>query len=79
MKTVVSIPDTVFRSADQAAKRMRISRSQLYATAVAAYVKRLGGARITEKLNEVYADAAASRMDAALAAAQSRALGSERW
>ena len=35
MKTAISIPDELFRRAERAAKRRKISRSQLYAVALA--------------------------------------------
>jgi hypothetical protein len=38
VKTAVSIPDDVFRSAERAAKRLGVSRSELYARALAAYL-----------------------------------------
>ena len=79
MKTAISIPDRIFRSAELAARRLKVSRSQLYAAAVAEYVARRKGAGVTEKLNEVYADAGASTLDPAFAAAQFRVLGGERW
>lgn len=34
MKTAISIPDKVFRSADALARRLGISRSELYTTAI---------------------------------------------
>jgi metal-responsive CopG/Arc/MetJ family transcriptional regulator len=79
MKTAISIPDLIFRSAEDAAKRLKLSRSQLYAAAVAAYVERHEKSRVTEQLNDVYADADAVRIEPALAAAQSRSIGRERW
>lgn len=35
MKTAISIPDELFRRAERVAKRRKISRSQLYAVALA--------------------------------------------
>lgn len=79
MKTAISIPDAVFRTAEQAARRLKLSRSELYAAAVAAYVERHAARGVTETLDEVYADAESSRLDPALAAAQARVIGRERW
>ncbi len=39
MKTAISIPDALFREAEVLAKKRGISRSELYATAIADYVK----------------------------------------
>ena len=55
MKTAISIPDAVFRSADQLAQRLGVSRSELYAKAIAELVEKNRGELITERLNEVYA------------------------
>jgi len=38
MKTAISIPDRVFRSAEQLAARLGVSRSELYSKALAALV-----------------------------------------
>ena len=37
MKTAVSIPDDVFEQADRLAGELRVSRSELYATALRSY------------------------------------------
>lgn len=78
MKTAVSIPDPVFRNAEQLAKRLKMSRSRLYAAAVAEYVKRHRAADITDKLNAVYGESE-SLLDGALAEIQTRSLPRERW
>jgi hypothetical protein len=79
MKTAISIPDPVFRSAEKAARRLRLSRSQLYAAAVSAYVERHAAGEVTAALDRLYGDAELSALDPALAAAQARAVGRERW
>ena len=56
MKTAISIPDTVFESAERLAERMKKSRSQLYSEAVAEYLARHRHDAITERINEVCAD-----------------------
>ncbi len=78
MKTAVSIPDDVFASAEDLARRLSISRSELYARALSDLIKRQQGASITECLNEVYADQS-SALDPKLSAAQRRVLTSEPW
>jgi len=40
MKTAVSVPDEVFDEAEHLAKRLKISRSELYAKALAEFVSR---------------------------------------
>jgi biotin operon repressor len=55
MKTAVSLPDPLFESAEALAAELGISRSQLYATAIQAYVQVQQRTGITESLNRVYA------------------------
>ncbi|MDZ7631520.1 MAG: hypothetical protein U5K74_09270 [Gemmatimonadaceae bacterium] len=38
MKTAISLPDALFDEADAVAYRLGVSRSQLYATALAEYI-----------------------------------------
>ena len=45
MKTAISIPDRVFREAERAAKRQKVSRSRIYTQAVEAYLKALPKSR----------------------------------
>jgi metal-responsive CopG/Arc/MetJ family transcriptional regulator len=54
MKTAVSVPDELFRKGEAAAKKLRMSRSKLYATALAEYLDRKRSKSITERLNSVY-------------------------
>ena len=54
MKTAISIPDKLFFAADQYAKSYGVSRSQLYAKAVAQFLEQQPSDRITKQLNEVY-------------------------
>jgi hypothetical protein len=55
MKTAISIPEPVFRRAEQLAKRLGISRSELYSRAVAELVEKHRDDLVTSRLNEVYA------------------------
>lgn len=54
MKTAISVPDPIFQAADDLAKRLGMSRSQLYTTAVSQYLQAFDDEAITAKLNEVY-------------------------
>ena len=56
MKTAVSLPDPVFEAAEQLAKRLRMSRSELYATAIARFVGEHRGRGVTELLNRIYGE-----------------------
>jgi metal-responsive CopG/Arc/MetJ family transcriptional regulator len=76
VKTAVSIPDPLFRAADQAAKRLRVSRSELYARALERFLAGASDEDVTARLDALYADED-SRLDSALGAAQRRALGGQ--
>jgi metal-responsive CopG/Arc/MetJ family transcriptional regulator len=54
MKVAISLPDPTFRAAEQVSKRLGMSRSQLYAQAVEAFVKAHRGDEIREALTAVY-------------------------
>ncbi len=56
MKTAISIPDPLFEAAEQFAKRMGLSRSELYAVALKEYLKVHKREEITKQLDAVYAD-----------------------
>ncbi|MBI4699561.1 MAG: hypothetical protein HY744_00095 [Deltaproteobacteria bacterium] len=53
MKTAVSLPDPIFRAAEQQARRLRKSRSQLYADALAEYLSRHAPDEVTDAMNRV--------------------------
>jgi len=78
MKTAISIPDKVFNSADQLAKTMKLSRSQLYARAIEEFVAEHAHRSVREKLDQVYATEP-SALDPAIDRAQSAAIGREDW
>ena len=56
MKTAISLPDELFDHAEQIARRMKKSRSQLYAAALAEYVARHAPELVTQGWNDVCAD-----------------------
>jgi metal-responsive CopG/Arc/MetJ family transcriptional regulator len=78
MKTAISLPDELYRSGDRLAKRLGVSRSELYARALAEFLAKHQTEQITQRLNRVYA-AEDSRLDAALTRAQGEALPREEW
>ena len=78
MKTAVSLPDPLFAQAEETAKRLRMSRSKLYATAIAQFVKEHRSRSVTERLNEVYAKED-SKLDPVLNELQLRSLPREKW
>lgn len=78
MKVAISLPDPLFSAAEQLAERLQISRSQLYACALAEYLKERHDPAVTEQLNAVYG-AADSSVDPVVAAAQATILTHEAW
>ena len=78
VKTAISIPDSIYRQAEKTARRLRISRSRLYSTAIQEYLRRHADGEIVERLNAVYGSFQEA-VDPVLAEAQSRSLPQERW
>ena len=78
MKTAISIPDDLFSTADRLAKRLQMSRSELYARAVAEYVAEHRHVRLKERLDEIYG-AEPSSVDLSLLDAQAASLPDEDW
>ncbi len=80
MKTAISIPDEIFEAGERAAQRLRVSRSELYATAMREFIERHRHADVTAKLDQVYAaDESASALDTRLQALQAQSLDNESW
>ncbi len=78
MKTAISIPDPIFQAAEGLAHRLGISRSELYAEAVAEYMKSHKNQNVTAKLNEIYGEEVLE-MDEELHSMQSRSISKEEW
>lgn len=78
MKTAISIPDDLFVSAEHVARRLGLSRSELYATALREYLASHRFEDVTEQLNAVYEEEK-SRLDPGLSRLQSRALSRDEW
>ena len=78
MKTAVSLPDDLFEQAERLARRLRKSRSRLYAEAVREYVTRHDPDAITATLDQVYRENGL-QADPFVAAAAERALHQVDW
>jgi hypothetical protein len=80
MKTAVSIPDRVFESAEKLAVRLGVSRSELYARALASLVEKHREDLITARLNGLYGPGdEESSLDPEVASLQYRSLKREKW
>ena len=78
MKTAVSIPDELFHRADELARALGKSRSQVYREALAEYVLRRDPESLTSELDQVLADVGAEP-DPWLAEAARGALERSEW
>ena len=78
MKVAVSIPDDVFAEADSLARRLKTTRSEIYARAVAAFVGEHDPDRITEAMNQVVDSVGGSAEEFTTAAAH-RVLDRTEW
>jgi predicted transcriptional regulator len=83
MKTAISLPDELFLAADKLARDMGLSRSELYRTAISAFLVRHADACVTEGLDAVYGArngaADAAPLDPVLDSLQRASLVREDW
>ena len=78
MKITISICDDISKAAERTAESLGISQSELYARAIAEFVSRCYGERVTERLDAVYGDdKSLSALDKGLAALQFHALSTK--
>lgn len=78
MKIAISVPDDVFEAGEHLAQQLGLSRSQLYADALSAYLSERGAAAVTAKLNAIY-EKESSKPDPAFARVQLARLANETW
>ncbi len=78
MKIALSIPDDLFESAETLSKKLGVSRSRLYATALAEFLAKHRGRKTTERLNTVYATGD-RRLDPAVRRLQARSIPESSW
>ena len=78
MKIAISVPDEIFEAGEHLAKQLGLSRSQLYADALSAYLSERGAAAVTAKLNAVYA-VESSKLDPAFTTTQLKRIADEAW
>ena len=78
MKTAISLPDPLFALAEKTARKMKVSRSQLYALALAEFLSQQEPEKITQALDDVYGSES-SRVDRLLELMQRSSLPKEEW
>ena len=80
MKTAISIPDPLFEAAEKLARRLGMSRSQLYSKAIDAFIEKYRYSGVTEQLNAVYkANPEAGRLEKEVEKLQSQSLIEHGW
>lgn len=78
MKTAVSIPDNIFKTAERFAHERQLSRSALFTEAVAEFLAHHRHEGVTEELNRVYAGHD-SGVEPMLARLQAITFSKEKW
>jgi len=80
MKTAISISDDLFNTAELLARRLGLSRSELYRRAIAAFIERHREQMVTSILDEVYGTLEQeSHLDPLLEQLQHASVPEERW
>lgn len=79
MKTAISIPDPVFKTAERLAKRLGLSRSELYVRAISRYVEVHKNQKVTDLLNEVYSEVENQDIEKGFKLAQFNSIDREDW
>ena len=78
MKVAVSVPDDIFRAAEQFAAERNMPRSQVYARALQAYLAQYSSDAITGQLDDLYGSEP-SAIDEGLLRAQAAVIKDEAW
>ena len=78
MKTAISIPDRIFKNAEELARRLHMSRSGLYAKAVEGYIREHRADRVRECLDDVY-QTNDSSLDKVSEKLQAKSLPEDEW
>jgi len=78
MKQDISIPNPIFQAAEDLAKKMGLSLSELYTAALNAYLAEHQKENITETLDQIYADEP-STLEPELVKMQVVSLEAEEW
>ncbi len=78
MKTAISMPDPLFREADELARRLGLARSELISRAVRSFVRKHRRSGVTDALNRVHGRKTRG-VDRAFSTAMQEALEDEGW
>jgi metal-responsive CopG/Arc/MetJ family transcriptional regulator len=78
MKTAISIPDDLYKHAEETARRLGISRSRLFSLAIKEFLRFRSEANVTRRLDEVYENEP-SAVDQQLQEMQVQSITKEEW
>ncbi|MEZ4388883.1 MAG: ribbon-helix-helix protein, CopG family [Candidatus Krumholzibacteriia bacterium] len=79
MKIAISLPDQLYAAADRLARRLGVSRSELYRRALADYLERHDDESVTRQLDAVYGDDPDPGVPGPLDRQQRRGVSREDW
>ena len=80
MKTAISLPDPLFQAAEYLAKRMGLSRSELFQRALQTFLQVHKDEGVTEELNLVYTqESVEAHIDPLLEQWQLKSLPKDEW
>jgi metal-responsive CopG/Arc/MetJ family transcriptional regulator len=81
MKTAISLPDPLFKSAERTAQRLRMSRSCFFAAAASHFIREVARTDTTERLNAVYGGKPRSdfQLPESIAKMQLTSIKREKW
>jgi hypothetical protein len=79
MKIAVSIPDILFRNAENVIKRLGLTRSEFYQRALSQYVQQSDDQTLTAALDKVYGDNPDAGLDPVLEGLQNASISHEHW
>ena len=80
MKTAISIPDPLFGAAERLAKRLGLSRSELFQRALQAFLQEHNDEGVTEALDKIYGpESEDGSLDPLLEQLQLAALPIDEW
>ena len=79
MKTAISLPEPIFRRAERAARRLKVSRSDLYRRALEAYLSSLDAKEVTASYDAAYAESESGAEERFRRRAARTVLASSEW
>jgi metal-responsive CopG/Arc/MetJ family transcriptional regulator len=78
MKTAISLPDSLFSKAEEAAHRLGLTRSKLFSLAIDEFLRRRIEENVTKALDEIYSEEN-SHLDHTVEDMQARSVPEEQW